>query len=172
MKPFLKKQFVKSNFFTWNNFHEVLKKCPESFIETIDPKGNKHSGRRYIDQHTFIISFAKRLWDFSSIKNKIKKDKLFQLNKRHYNWDAHIYGCSKGNERSFSKHNDAAHNFIVQCEGVCKWIVDGLGEKILSPGDMIAVPAQCNHECIPLSKRLSISFPFWDLNTKVIWKKV
>ena len=161
MKPFFQKNFIDSKFFTWEDFDEVLRRCPEDFIKTIDPKGNKHPGSKYIDQHTFIISFGKKLWDFSSVKNKIKKNKWFQLDRRHYNWDAHIYGCSKKNEKSFSQHRDAAHNFIVQCEGVCKWIVEGLDEQILTPGDMVAIPSECNHQCIPMSKRLSVSFPFW-----------
>ena len=159
--PFVKKKFVEPGFFTWENFNEVLKKCPHNFVETIGPKGDKHPGIKYINQYTFIISKSKELWDFSFIRNKVKKYKWLEEYIKHNKWDVHIYGCRKGDERSFPRHNDRAHNFIVQAEGQCRWIVDGLGENILSPGDMISIPYLCYHECIPLGKRLSVSLPFW-----------
>ena len=162
IKPFLKRNFIRSDFFTWKEFDEMLKKCPEDYIETIGPKGKKDPrGSKYINQRTFIISKSKELWDFSFIKNKVKKYKWLEEYIKHNKWDVHIYGCRKGDERSFPRHNDRAHNFIVQAEGQCRWIVDGLGENILSPGDMISIPSLCYHECIPLSKRLSLSIPFW-----------
>ena len=159
--PFLKKKFVKPDFFTWENFNESVKRCPPRFIETIGPEGDKHPGIRYIDQYTFVISNFKELWDFSFIKNKVEKYKWLEEYIKHNRWDAHIYGCRKDEGKSFSRHADKAHSFIVQCEGQCRWIVDGLGENILSPGDMISIPYLCYHECIPLGKRLSVSFPFW-----------
>ena len=162
IKPFLKRNFIRSDFFTWKEFDEMLKKCPEDYIETIGPKGKKNPrGSKYINKYTFIISPCRELWDFSLIEKKIKKYKWFQEYIDLDEWDVHIYGCIKGKERSFRKHNDPSHTFIIQCEGKCKWIVDGLGENILSPGDMISIPYLCYHECIPLSKRLSLSIPFY-----------
>ena len=34
-------------------------------------------------------------------------------------------------------------------------------ETILQPGDMIYIPYQWKHQCVPTEKRLSLSFPFW-----------
>tara|TARA_R100001132_G_C3212107_1_gene54568 strand:- start:44 stop:562 length:519 start_codon:yes stop_codon:yes gene_type:complete len=164
--PFVKKKFLKPGFFTWEDFNKVLKKCQNSylyknyFVETIGPEGDKHLSWP-LDNNTFIISNSRELWDFSFIKNKVKKYKWFAEYIKNDKWDVHIYGCRKGEGISFPRHNDKAHNFIVQCEGQCRWIVEGLGENILSPGDMLSIPYLCHHECIPLGKRLSVSLPFW-----------
>ena len=159
--PFVAKKFVKPGFFTWKNFDVVLKKCPENYIETIGPQGDKSVGMKHINHHTFIISNSKALWDFSFIKNKVNKYTWLEEYITHDKWNAHIYGCRKDKGKSFSKHADKAHNFIVQSEGECVWRVEGLRENILFPGDMISIPYLCPHECIPLGKRLSVSFPFW-----------
>ena len=85
--------------------------------------------------------------------------KLYIINYK--SWDAHIYASYTKNSCSFPEHSDQAHNIIVQQKGKSKWIVKDFCETILQPGDMIYIPYQWKHQCIPTEKRLSLSFPFW-----------
>ena len=96
----------------------------------------------------------------------------------------HVYagytGCS-----SFRVHEDTASNFIIQIEGSTHWTVyknrcsniikpmetcqeefnDMISEMepavdtILTPGDMIYIPARCYHQAKPTGRRLSVSIP-------------
>ncbi len=74
---------------------------------------------------------------------------------------SHIRLFLKKEACSFGKHLDYAHNLIVQQKGKSRWIVDNFCDTVLEPGDMLYIPFKYKHECVPLSKRLSISFPFW-----------
>ena len=96
----------------------------------------------------------------------------------------HVYagytGCS-----SFRVHEDTANNFIIQIEGSTHWTVyknrcsniikpmetcqEEFNEMIaemepaidtmLTPGDMIYIPARCYHQAKPTGRRLSVSIP-------------
>ena len=75
---------------------------------------------------------------------------------------AHLYGGLTSSSKTTDRHCDPCHVWFWQCKGQAKWIVDG--EKynpqtfILSEGDMLYVPPKFNHEVIPMSPRLGISF--------------
>ena len=96
----------------------------------------------------------------------------------------HIYAGCKGCS-SFRVHEDTASNFIIQIEGQTHWTVyknrcsnvikpmetcqEEFNEMItqmepavdvmLTPGDMIYIPARCYHQAQPDGKRLSVSIP-------------
>ena len=97
----------------------------------------------------------------------------------------HIYAGYKGTS-SFRVHEDTSNNFIVQVEGETQWTVyknrcsniigpteltsqNVLDELIsqmepaidvmLTPGDIIYIPARCYHQAQPSGKRLSVSIP-------------
>jgi len=76
--------------------------------------------------------------------------------------DCHIYFSIYNKTKSFEKHKDRAHNFIVACEGKIKFEIF-LEKKItkkLKTGDYVFIPAGVYHRAIPLTeKRISCSFP-------------
>jgi hypothetical protein len=85
--------------------------------------------------------------------------------------DAHVYGGLKSESKSFSIHNDAPNNLILQFDGTCRWQVwtckapqeiyqDPVIDTFLSPGDIVYIPSRMMHNAEPQGKRLSISFPF------------
>ena len=82
--------------------------------------------------------------------------------------------------KSFKVHEDCANNFIIQVEGQTHWRVynnrcsnivgkrfdypehdflDCAIDVIMSPGDMLYIPARCYHQAQPHEKRLSVSIP-------------
>lgn len=98
--------------------------------------------------------------------------------------DVHVY-CGLKKSKSFTAHFDTADNLILHQTGRCYWKVykqyaaDCLyernvdGSKLdvefeteIGPKDVIYVPRYQYHECIPLKKRISLSFPIIDnINT-------
>jgi len=95
----------------------------------------------------------------------------------------HIY-CGLDASRSFRIHEDYANNFIVQVEGETHWKVynnrasnlvgqiqydiieddmDVAIDTILTPGDLLYIPARCYHYAQPTEKRLSVSIPMQHL---------
>jgi len=77
--------------------------------------------------------------------------------------DAHIY-FSQVKESSFGKHSDKSANIIIQQEGkshIKVWRKNGkqVQDFEMWGGDMVFVPSLCPHEIIPLTNRISISFP-------------
>ena len=91
--------------------------------------------------------------------------------------DVHAY-CGLKKSKSFKAHYDNADNVILHQSGKCHWKVykqhakdcnfeynmngkdlDVEFECDLESGDMIYVPKHQYHECFPLKKRISLSFP-------------
>ena len=97
----------------------------------------------------------------------------------------HIYAGYKGCS-SFRVHEDTANNFIIQIEGSTHWTVyknrcsniikpqemrsveefndlvsqmEPAVDTMLTPGDMLYIPARCYHQAQPDGKRLSVSIP-------------
>jgi ribosomal protein L16 Arg81 hydroxylase len=82
--------------------------------------------------------------------------------------DAHIYFTLNKSNKSFNKHNDTSHNFILQIEGKTNFIVwqdeNIILNENLNIGDLIYIPKLMYHQAISKSKRMSISFAFSDEN--------
>lgn len=99
--------------------------------------------------------------------------------------DVHVY-CGLSNSKSFMAHYDFAHNIILHQHGKCYWkiykqiskdrnelpnidgkLLDVEFEFFAEPGDFIYIPMLKYHECIPLSKRISLSIPIVNSHNKI-----
>lgn len=99
--------------------------------------------------------------------------------------DVHIY-CGLKKSKSFKAHFDYADNIILHQSGKCYWKIykqhaqdckfkpNINGKKLdvefeceIGAGDFIYVPKYQYHECIPLKKRISLSFPIVQSDTKL-----
>ena len=99
--------------------------------------------------------------------------------------DVHVY-CGLKKSKSFRAHYDNADNIILHQSGKCHWKLykqhaqdcdfqhNVNGKKLdvefecdIGPGDFIYVPKHQYHECFPLSKRVSLSFPIMNADTKL-----
>lgn len=91
--------------------------------------------------------------------------------------DLHIFGGLKSICQSFTIHKDTSYNLIFQIDGKSRWMVYNsdsnlpinlesddqlnlLVDTTLDPGDVIYIPVNNYHKCIPMGKRLSISVCF------------
>ena len=157
MKAILERNFVTKNLLTWNELDKVIDRCEDKDFEVILPTKEKRFGKYSYKNKSIIISNCLKYFDFSFIKKYVDDNNLF----KYKSWDAHIYASYTKNSCSFPEHSDHAHNIIVQQKGRSKWIVKDFCETILQPGDMIYIPYQWKHQCVPTEKRLSLSFPFW-----------
>ena len=157
MKAILERNFITKNLLTWNELDKVIDKCEDKDFEVILPTKEKRFGKHSYKNKSIIISNCLKYFDFSFIKKYVDDNNLF----KYKSWDAHIYASYTKNSCSFPEHSDHAHNIIVQQKGRSKWIVKDFCETILKPGDMIYIPYQWKHQCVPTEKRLSLSFPFW-----------
>lgn len=74
--------------------------------------------------------------------------------------DAHIFYSYKKFDTGFGRHKDNQHNLIVCCQG--RYDIKIYEQKTrlynMKPGDAVWVPAQTEHQVIPMGKRLSVSF--------------
>jgi hypothetical protein len=116
-------------------------------------------------------------------RNKYTSELLYEIEKNFdVVCDAHVYGGISTNSKSFSPHVDIPSNFIVQVEGETLWRIykntasDLFSQEeinststrndleldfevMMTPGDILYIPARRFHEAIPNGKRLSISIP-------------
>ena len=132
----------------------------------------------WVDGHNLIIN------NFDS--GFKKKQEILKQFEEHFDarMALHVYAGCKGCS-SFRVHEDTASNFIIQIEGQTHWTVyknrcsnvikpmetcqEEFNEMItqmepavdvmLTPGDMIYIPARCYHQAQPDGKRLSVSIP-------------
>ena len=163
IKPFFIKNLINKNIFNWKDFEYLLKNHPKNKIETVDKNGFKTQGvsndETFIEKNVIFTNTWNYKKEFSTLKDFFML-KIPELN-NFLGWDVHIYTGHENNCRSFGPHFDKAYNFILQTEGNSRWIVDNGFDIILNPGDVIFIPKHCVHECKPLTKRISLSFPFW-----------
>jgi ribosomal protein L16 Arg81 hydroxylase len=166
MKPELIKNFIESNFFNWDDLNNLIKNHPKHLIKFV----NKDGGKELFDENILkqkegaTLNFTntqtvkkefQQLVDYFVLKQPILKNAKV--------WDVQIY-ASWGNELfSFVPHFDPAYNFILQCEGSCRWDVSHAFHEVLQPRDLIYIPKNWVHQCFPLSNRISLSFSFWGL---------
>jgi len=108
---------------------------------------------------TYIVEDAKDIKPTFKSFRDVFVEKFTDL-RSSVNWDVHIFASRDKGESSFQPHKDKASNVIVQCEGTCRWTVDNQTYE-LEQGDIIYIPIGVEHHCVPLSRRLSLSFPFW-----------
>jgi len=162
MNPFYVKKFINQNIFNWDDFNNLLKTHKKSLIETIDQNRVKNKILNNEDLNNKTIIFSKVLnhkKEFEYLTNFFKL-KIPELNKSIRN-DVHIYAGLNEVSKSFGEHFDQSANFILQTEGKSRWIVSSFLDVVMEPGDVVYIPKLYAHECIPLTKRISLSFPFW-----------
>jgi len=125
-----------------------------------------------------------RLSSYNESLAKISKSIEDSLSKSHtdaWSVDTHCYCGLEAGKESFKIHTDSTANFIMQLDGVSKWTVykersngnrlngkvktltsdDKLTKDIqvdLHPGDVLYIPQNAFHYCLPQTKRLSLSF--------------
>jgi len=181
MKPFILRKFYK-NILSWNELNTLLNLRPflsSNRFHIINPPKN---GYRWPNQSwlTDVNTFPASL-----IKNIIKKHTCFiidcsRVNKKindmckgiekitNMPTDAHIYFTLNKSSKSFDKHNDNSHNFILQVEGKTNFVVWDNERKViddvLNEGDLIFIPKLMYHQAKSKTKRMSISFAFSDEN--------
>ena len=131
--------------FKWNNncWATDLNSWPISLIEKLTKK-----------ETCYLADSSRANKKINDVANKLEK-------KFNTPVDCHIYFSLHKGSKSFSKHKDFAHNFIVACEGEIKFEVF-LNKKItkkLKTGDYVYIPAGVYHRAVPLTdKRISCSF--------------
>lgn len=155
-KPYYIKNFVSKELLKWKDIEKLIQ---SKNVETI----NKNQEKLNYDvkdkrKDSLIITGAKNYnLDFIKIFEYL----LLKDNLKAKDWDVHVYVSYKDG-KSFKKHNDQAINYIIQCQGKSRWIVENSFDVILDKGDLIYIPYEWYHQCIPLTKRISISIPIWN----------
>lgn len=157
MKPYYIKNFVNKKLLTWNDVDVLLYTSRQENVETINQEQLKESIKLKEKKNSIIISKAKHYSkDFNTVVEYLKLKDGLDIN----DWDIHVY-ISYQNGKSFKKHKDKAHNYIFQCEGKSRWIVEDSFDIVLEPGDLIYIPFEWYHQCIPMGPRVSASLPIW-----------
>jgi len=175
LKPFYRKNIL-PNLISWNDIERLLNFRPAVNSERLHILSNRDynwpAGGWLTDKNSFpadIINLEIKkhvcyIQDCSRINKKVN-DICEQLEKSlKIPTDAHIFFSLKEdntNLKGLGKHNDTQHNLIVCVDGSfdIKVYGDEILEKTMNSGDAIFVPRKIDHEIIPLTKRLSVSFP-------------
>lgn len=161
MKPFFIKKAIEKNILDYSEVDSVLQQSQSENIRVIDAEGKKlHPTAENISNNSVLIDNVKNYkTEFNSLKEYfLLKTPELQDN---IGWDVHVYSSPSHQQRSFKMHIDNAYNYIVQTYGKSRWILPHHFDVITEPGDVVFIPIHVAHECIPLSKRVSLSFPFW-----------
>lgn len=165
MKPELIKNFIESNIFNWDDLNNLIKNHPKHLIKFLNKDGGKDlfdenilkekEGSTLIFTNTQTVKKEfQQLVDYFKLKKPILKNTKL--------WDVQIYASFGNGLFSFVPHFDSAYNFILQCEGSSKWNVYHAFHEVLQPRDLVFIPKNWVHECIPLTSRISLSFSFWE----------
>lgn len=160
VKPYYLPGFLKHSLLSWAEYEHALNTSEPHQIEWIDDNHEKHPyDKKKIQNNTVILSgLKKHKLDYTLIKDFLAlRDSI-----PYQEWGLHAYASYKKGNVSFPSHWDFANNYIIQCEGRCRWILQGHFDIVLTKGDLIFIPAKCVHQCVPLEKRLSLSFPLWE----------
>lgn len=176
LKPFFKKNIL-PDLITWKEIEKVLNFRPcvnnDRLHILSDKKYKWPAGGWLTDNNSYpadvinseIGKHVCYIQDCSRINKKIN-DVCQQLeNILNIPADAHIFFSLKEKEtnlKGLGKHNDTQHNLIVCVDG--SFIIkvygdDHILEERMNNGDIVFVPKDTDHEVIPLTKRLSVSFP-------------
>tara|TARA_Y100000361_G_C11071500_1_gene295956 strand:- start:175 stop:759 length:585 start_codon:yes stop_codon:yes gene_type:complete len=177
MKPFILRNFY-HNILTWDELNTLLNLRPflsSSRFQIIHApkKGYRWDNQCWLtDISTFPPSLVKNIIkqhtcfiiDCSRVNKKINDMCKGIENITNMPTDAHIYFSLNKSNKSFDKHNDSSHNFILQVEGKTNfkvWDNDiEVIDDILNKGDLIFIPKYMYHQANSKTKRMSISFAF------------
>ena len=131
---------------------------------------NKFIQEKITEGKSFVITatsfYNEKITNISAVLEKITG----------YGTNCHVYGNnSNDGGNSFSVHTDFTANLIVQTWGKSRWKVydeiedtptrkatdEGLNcimDEILEPGSALYIPPKKYHSCLPMSRRMSLSF--------------
>lgn len=161
------KKFIDTSLFDFNELNVLFNQA--KYLEQLNfkiikyglsfPVPNDKLHKTKNENTTYVIQDAKNIKPIFKSFRDVFVEKFTDL-RSSVNWDVHIYASRDKGESSFQLHKDKASNVIVQCEGACRWTVDDKTYE-LEQGDILYIPIGVKHHCLPLSKRLSLSFPFW-----------
>lgn len=162
-KPFIKKGFINQTIFNWNDFESLKNNHPKEEIELIQSNGTtlKYHENPNVNPNDYSIIFtgcANVKKEFRTLHNffKLLVPNLSDV------WDAHIYTGHNDNPTSFNMHFDPRDNFLIQCYGKARLYVPNYFDTIVEPGDLSWIPKYVPHVMVPISRRLSVSFPHFD----------
>lgn len=157
LHPYYIKQFLPNSFLNWDTIEQIIKTSNPEFVEVIDENGNKHKYKDTDKRNSILISDC---WNKCPAFEHILRFLCIRDNLNFKKWDVHIYASLTGG-RSFPMHIDPSANYIIQCKGKCRWIIQDKFDIVLEEGDLIYIPPKWPHECKPLGERISISIPQW-----------
>lgn len=162
MEPVFFKNFINTSVLNSDDIKHLYKNHPEEKIELIQDRIKYKPCKKELVNYKSTLVFI----GAAGIKKEfLELKKVFELKfpqiKKATSWDVHIYFSFSGESTSFNTHVDQADNIILQTEGLSKWHLPGFFDKTLTTGDMIWIPKGIKHGCIPVNKRISLSFAFW-----------
>ena len=161
-RPSYESKFINNSILNFQELNLLINSTDPSNIDVITSNG-KIFFKPYTDygDSTFIVSNTKDIKPvFKDLIEKFKeKYPILKNCKRN---DVHIYAGQSHKSSTFGIHTDTSYTIILQCEGSCKWILPEDFEVELYCGDILWIPKGTKHGCLPLSKRISLSFAFWD----------
>lgn len=91
------------------------------------------------------------------------EDHLHYFNQHRCYPETHVYVSYLSSSKTVGYHRDRADVYIVQTHGSTQYKINEKGEEstyVLTPGDMLFIPAHVWHEPTPLSPRACLSVGF------------
>ena len=161
-KPSFESKFIKSSLLSFKELEFIIQGIDLKQIELITQKGKiPFSFQEYNKNTSLIISNALNVKLIFNSFVKVFKEKFPILKncKRH---DVHIYAGASHQSKTFPVHVDTSHTIVLQTEGKCKWLLPEDFEVEMECGDLLWIPKGTKHGCLPQSKRISLSFAFWE----------
>lgn len=187
-EPFYGNNFsIEQDIFSWNELESLLNLRP--FINNTRFKATNQNDYTWNNQtwltdvNTWPASLLSEvirkdtcfIVDCSRVNKKINNICKIIEEKWKYPTDAHIYFSFKEQQKGFDSHWDYSNNLIVQIDGETNIKIwnelkyegdrqvksksEPIIDIIMKPYDYVFVPKNMVHQAVPLSKRLSISFP-------------
>jgi len=162
MKPIYEPKFINTSVLDFEELEIILNNFEPSSIELINNNFKEPFVlEKFNENSSVIVSNARRVKPiFNNLINVFKEK--FPILKSCKSYDVHIYASPSNKSSTFGTHVDTSHTIILQTQGLCKWVLPNNFEKIIECGDILWLPKGTIHGCIPLSKRISLSFAFWE----------
>lgn len=158
MIPSHTKKFLDKSILNFDELDVILQNFDIANINAIDSEGNSYPFNGVQNNQSLIVHSA------NSLKEEFRLLINFFIMKtpelKQYQNDVHIFTSPSGTSNSLPLHHDTNHNYILQTVGKCRWICPNHFDVIMEEGDLIFMPAYVTHLCIPLDRRISLSFPF------------
>jgi len=125
-----------------------------------DPKrSNLENEVQNLPKGTFCIRRGKKPFKVNDVRRKIH-----DLQPESERCSCLIFISLFENSHTFPRHIDSYDVYIVQAQGLTKYILEEDGEElheyILEPGDALYIPKDVYHSIFPITPRISLSYGF------------